>query len=224
MSAYIFDTETTGLVEPEVIEAAWLKLDTPFNLHVLEGFEQRYKPSKPIDLGAMATHHIMDEDLVDCPPSSSFALPADCQYLIGHNIDFDWKVIGEPPVKRICTLALCRRFFPDADSHTQTAMMYLFERDRARELVRNAHSALADVRNCRTVLDYVLANAGTVTETVTWEFIWSLSEAARIPTKMTFGKHKGMQIDQLPFSYKQWLLGQADLDPYLFKALRGGAR
>lgn len=224
MSAYIFDTETTGIVDPVVIEAAWMKLDTPFNLHVLDGFEKRYNPGKAIDLGAMATHHIMDEDLLDCPPASDFALPADCRYLIGHNIDFDWKVIGEPPVKRICTLALCRRFFPEADSHTQTAMIYLFERARARELVRNAHSALADVQNCRTVLRHVLAKAGTVTETVTWEFIWSLSEAARIPTVMTFGKHKGMQIDQLPSDYKLWLLRQADLDPYLLKALRTGGR
>jgi exodeoxyribonuclease X len=224
MSAYIFDTETTGVVNAVMIEAAWLKMDTPSNLGVLDQFEQRYNPGKSIDLGAMATHHIMDEDLVGCPPASEFALPSDCEYLIGHNIDFDWRVIGEPQIKRICTLALCRRFFPDADSHSQSAMIYFLERARARDLVRNAHSALADVQNCRTVLRHVLSKVDALTDSATWEFVWSLSEAARTPTVMTFGKHKGMHIDQLPSDYKQWLLSKADINPYLAKALRASGR
>ena len=50
-----------------------------------------------------------------------------------------------------------------------------------------------------------------------------LSELARIPTVMTFGKHKGTPIKDVPADYKRWLLGQADIDPYLQKALRGEA-
>lgn len=95
INAYIFDCETTGLNEPELIEAAWLELSSilPITL-VGDGFNQQYKPSKPIEIGALATHHIMDEDLVNCMPSSSFSLPDGIQYLIGHNIDFDAAVIG----------------------------------------------------------------------------------------------------------------------------------
>src|SRR5271155_4948848 len=116
MVAVIFDTESTGLNEARVIEAAWIRVPDPTTLKVEETFFQRYNPVKPIELGALATHHIYDEELVDCPPYSEFALPADIEYMVGHNIDYDWKVVGQPSVKRICTLALCRRLLPGLDS------------------------------------------------------------------------------------------------------------
>jgi len=67
MVCVIFDTESTGLIEPRVIEAAWLKVPDPNGLPT-ERFLQRYNPHKPIALGALATHHIYDEELTDCPP------------------------------------------------------------------------------------------------------------------------------------------------------------
>lgn len=221
--ALIFDTETTGINEPEVIEAAWLRVGSPFWLAVHEEFNQRYRPTKAIELGAMATHHIIPEDLVGCPPSSEFSLPDGVEYLIGHNVDFDWKVIGEPNIKRICTLALCRSLFPDADSHSQSAMIYmLISKEKARDKLRNAHAALDDVKNCRIVLDVCLDRLGATQET-TWDEIWQASEKARIPKVMTFGKHKGVAIADIPSDYKGWLLRQPDVDPYLVKALRGEA-
>lgn len=221
MKAIIFDTETTGINEPAIVEAAWLQLHDPYTLTIAGDFEQRYNPGKPIELGALATHHILDEELVDCPPATDFQLPAGVEYLIGHNVDYDWKAIGEPPVKRICTLALCRQLFPQADSHSQSAMLYLFERDRARKLLQRAHSAKHDVMNCRIVLDYVLSALGNVTEATTWEEIWLANETARIPTVMPFGKHKGMLIAAVPADYKAWLLRQPDVDPYVLKAITG---
>ena len=225
MTALIFDSETTGLKEPVIIEAAWLALSDPLNLTIQAQFEQRYNPGKAIELGALSTHHIMDEELADCQPASEFALPEDTEYLIGHNVDYDWRVIGEPPIKRICTLALSRRLFPALDSHTQSAMIYHFERDDARQMLKGAHSALADVKNCRVVLDYLVSNlfsSGRLNEASTWADLWAISEQARIPTLITFGKHKGELISAIPADYKQWLLRQSDVDPYLAKALHGG--
>lgn len=222
-AAIIFDTETTGINEPAIVEAAWIRLHDPYSLAVIESFVKRYNPGKSIELGALATHHILDEEVADCPPASEFQLPPGTEYLIGHNVDYDWKVIGEPPVKRICTLALCRHLFLEADSHTQSAMIYLFERDNAKALLRSAYSAADDVKNCRVVLDYVLSKLGNVTQATTWEELWQISEKARIPTVMTFGKHKGTPIKDVPGDYKAWLLRQPDVDPYLVKALRGVA-
>lgn len=73
MSALLFDTETTGTAQPQVIEAAWLRLSDPVFLLVNEEFEQRYRPDQANTLGALATHHIYDEELQDCPrtPNSS---------------------------------------------------------------------------------------------------------------------------------------------------------
>jgi exodeoxyribonuclease X len=202
--AIIFDTESTGITEPRVIEAAWVEV-TP-ELVVVSKFCQRYNPMKPIELGALATHHIMDEDLVDCPPYTDFKLPETTQYLIGYNVDYDWKVIGEPAVKRICVLALCRYLWPQLDSHSQSAMLYHLNRTRARELLRQAHSAEADVLNCMRIMWRVL-NVLDPAEKQTWEHIWQVSEIARIPTIMSFGKHKGTAIKDVPDDYKRWLLG-----------------
>lgn len=222
----IFDTETTGINDPVIVEAAYIIVDIPDLLTKEYKFCSRYNPGKPIELGAMATHHILDEDLVDYPPASEFKLPEGTDYIIGHNVDFDWKVIGSPAdIKRICTLALSRWLFPTLDSHTQSSMVYYFMRAEATRLLKNAHSAAEDVGNCYLVLYYLLnemEKRGIISlATLTWEELWQISEKARIPTIMAFGKHKGMAIKDLPMDYKRWLLNQSEIDPYLIKALRG---
>jgi exodeoxyribonuclease X len=49
--------------------------------------------------------------------------------------------------------------------------------------------------------------------------LFIMSETARIPKYITFGKHKGTAIKDLDPSYVTWLLRQDDLDPYLRKAI-----
>lgn len=218
MKVIVFDTETTGIDSPELIEAAFLVLaGPPRAAAIASSFEHRYKPSKPISYGAMATHHIIDEDLADCPPASNFALPSNVEYLVGHNVDFDWKVIGSPNIKRIDTLALCRDLWPQVDSHKQSAMLYFFDRATARAKTKDAHSALQDVHNCLEVLNRILAVLPT--EIDTWGALWRRSEEARVPKVMPFGKHKGTPIAEVPADYLRWLQRQADVDPYLLQAI-----
>jgi exodeoxyribonuclease X len=213
----IFDTETTGLEGSELIESAWIPIDINGKTIPPGGQVSRWRPSKPISLGALATHHIMDEDLADCPPASEFQLPDGVEYLIGHNIDFDWKVIGSPPIKRIDICAMCRHLWPEADSHSQSAMLYFLERSTARDKLTGAHSAGVDAVNCKQILQHVLRKAGPFS---TFDDLWQASELMRVPKVMTFGKHKGLPISKIPHDYKRWLLGQPDVDPYLQKALR----
>ena len=225
MSAIIFDTETTGLDEPVIVEAAHVRVNSlaPFDFDYGAGDSQcaRFCPGKPISLGAMATHHIVDEDVADAPPASSYRLPPGIEYVIGHNIDFDMKAIGEPPgIKRICTLALCRKLWPQADSHTLTAMLYLLDRPRARREARSAHSAEQDCIFCAVILGQILV---LLPDVASFDDLWRQSELARIPDVMTFGKHKGMRIKDVPSDYKRWLLNQPDVDPYLRKALTARA-
>lgn len=219
--AIVFDTETTGIVDPEIIEAAWVEplfVDYLSPDKIADSFCGRFKPSKPISLSAMSVHHITDEDLKDCPPSNTFGLPDDVDYLIGHNVDFDWSAAGKPVVNRICTLALSRYLWPELDSHNQSAMLYYLERDRARDLLRGkAHSAADDVCNCVIILGHIVRKLGDVDS---WGALWQRSEIARIPTKMPFGKHKGVPVKEIPQDYKRWLLNQPDIDQYLRKALK----
>lgn len=211
----IFDTEATDKNNPVIIEAAWLELASLEPFETTHPWVQRYNPGKPISLGALATHHILDEELVDCPPSNSFSLPEDTQYLIGHNVDFDWQAIGNPDIKRICTLALARSTWPNLDSHNQSALLYFLDRNHAKDMLKNAHSALADVEICAVILKHICQ----IRSITTIEELWLASEKARAPSLMPFGKHKGVPMAEVPADYKRWLLGQGDIDPYLRKAL-----
>ena len=212
--AIIFDTETTGLDAPEVIEAAWLELRSLSPLIFGDSFEQRYQPSKPIGLAALATHHILDEELTNCPPSDSFKLPKDTEYLIGHHVDYDWSVIGSPDIKRICTLNLARSVWPELESHSQGAILYFLDRQNAKERLRNAHSAGADIRICATILEHICKER----HIDSLEVLWQKSEDARIPTHMPFGKHKGIPIAEVPRDYARWLLDQPNVDPFVRRA------
>lgn len=219
MEAYIFDTETTGMVKPiHLVESALLPVTFYKGQPFLAGEPEvvRWNPEKPIEFAAMATHFIEDEHVVDCPSHSRFQLPGDAQYLIGHNIDYDWEVIGKPDVKRICTLALSRVLWPDV-SHKQLALLYMLDPFAARNLGRGAHSAGADVEMCCHVLRHIVRKLGRMPS---WELLWELSEEARIPKTMPFGKHEGTELTKLPKDYVRWCLKNlTDVDPYLRGAL-----
>lgn len=227
MALYIIDTETTGTEDPKLVEVAWLGGNRNEN-----HFCARYNPGKPISLGAMAVHHITDADVAHCPAAESFKLPADCLYIVGHNIDFDWRVIGQPDVKRICTLALSRYLFPGLDSYSLGAVLYAKLPNLAPVLTRNAHGAMADVLATQTLMeilwDHLIDNDidGFDQRTLkkgNWEVLWEASEKARIPTVMPFGKHRGQPISTLPLDYMGWLLLQENIDPYLIDAISAEA-
>ena len=222
--AIILDTESTGLKDAQLIEVAHM----PFTLFEPDvdddpPFYQQYRPTCDIEYGAMATHNILPSDLLDCPSPDTFVLP-DVDYIIGHNIDFDWKMVGSPNVKRICTLALSRWLFPEVDSHKQSAMMYYAYGADARPWLVNAHNALADVLNCHRLINFLIStlrDRGYAVESN--EELWLLSETARIPTIMPFGKYKDEPIANVDVGWINWYFKQdmTGADPYLIKALRG---
>ncbi len=239
--AVILDTETTGFDEPDVIELAHTDpILAPFDREPLVHCS-RFKPRKPITYGALATHHIFEGELAQCEPwTGAWSPPAGTEYLIGHHVDFDWKAIGSPSLKRICTLAISRAHWPELDSHSLGAMTYATateqERYELRDRLQFAHSANADVALTYRLLGVILANLGCKT----WEELWLASEKARTPERMTFGKYgkgsdwakannkgEGMRCENVRKydpSYYDWLINKCDQvkdDPYLKKALTG---
>ncbi len=220
--AVLFDTETTGAEEgAQIIESAMGFIDTdapPMEARITHIRVQRYCPSVPIELGALATHHIIARDVENCPPSTSFTLPPNVVLLVGHNINFDWKMAGRPKVKRICTLALARKVWPTLDSHTLGALIYfLHPHPQAQDLLRGVHSAAVDVENVLRVLAALCVEL----KPSSWNELWKMSEEARVPTVMAFGKHQGDAIVDLPTDYRNWILKQGpDMDPYLKVAVR----
>ena len=220
MTAYIIDTETTtnDRERAEVIELAYTTLH-PNLIADPQTAVLRYKPSRNIDWGALATHHILPGELHNEPLSTTAVLPSDARYIIGHNVDFDWEVLGKPPVKRIDTLALARYLWPDLDSHKLGAVVYYLmgANPATKALLRDSHSAGADVNSCRIILEAVLDERPHIQSI---EALWAFSEDARIPRIMTFGKYKGQNVADVDRGWVKWYRGQADTDPYLLEAFR----
>lgn len=218
--AYIIDTETTGTEETdEVIEMAYGgysdNLQTVGEITVV-----RYLPTKKISWGAMATHHIIPSDFKDIPVRGKVVLPKDCEYIIGHNIDFDWRMLGSPNVKRICTLAMARAANPTMDSHSLGARHYFIAgaNEQARDAIRGAHSAGCDVQLCANLLEHLLVQHYPSVMNI--EDLWGASQLARVPTVWAFGKFKGQPIDAADRGYLNWCIKQPDMDEYVKIACR----
>lgn len=215
----ILDTETTGKEEgAEVLQLAYVEIDDSLR-ETANACNTYHLPTKGIEWGALATHHLYPERLARQGATSERAVPPIADYYIGHNIDFDWKMLGSPPgVRRICTLALARYHWSDTQGHSLGACTYRisadFESTEAR--LRNAHNALADVSMCLDLLHYFSHHYNCKD----LHSLWLLSEHARIPTVMPFGKHKGERIADVPRHYKLWALKQPDFDEYVLLAFR----
>lgn len=229
MTAIIFDTELTDKVDGEIIEAAWIELGAELDLagernliprlpESVTPFVERYRPSKPISFGAMAVHNILPSELEGCVPSCAFDLP-ECEYLIGHSIDFDWAAAGSPErVKRICTHAMSQWVWPNATGYSQSALIYMLEgaTPETREMLSGAHGAACDVRNNLVLLRHILAQRPQI---ATWSHLWEFSEECRIPRTCPMKKHEGVLLEDLDDGFIQWCLNQYWLDPYFRKGL-----
>ncbi|MCU4386743.1 3'-5' exonuclease [Acinetobacter haemolyticus] len=224
MQTIILDTETHTLnglpieiaYAPIEIESGKLSLDKK------KIFDQLYQVGQPISFAAMAVHHILESDLVNQPFYNEFQLPTETTYIIGHNVDYDIAAIARCGVetshlKPICTLALARHVWSDAEAHNISALIYLISKgsDKAREMLKGAHRADADIILTANILMHIIHQL----DIQNIEQLYVASEEARIPKSITFGKHKGTAIQDLPTDYVQWLLRQDDLDVYLRKAL-----
>lgn len=222
MNALILDTETHDL-NGYPIEIAYAPCSFEQGVLVInqgEVFDEYFSCPEPIALGALATHHILEADIAEKPSFDTFKMPQGVQYLIGHNIDYDIKAVQkcQPDftVKGICTLALCRMVWPELP-HTLSAMYYHVMDDLklARKHLRHAHNAKADIYFTGVILKTLVEQLGIKD----MNSLFIMSETARIPKYITFGKHKGTAIKDLDPSYVTWLLRQDDLDPYLRKAI-----
>ena len=228
MQAIILDTETHTL-NGQPIESAYAPIqisDHKFTLDKSQLFDQLYSVDEPISFAAMAVHHILESDLENKPHYTTFKLPEDTLYIIGHNIDYDIRAlekcgVDSTRIKAICTLALARLVWPNAEAHNISALIYMISKgsEKAREMIRKAHRADMDIILTANILMHIVHHL----KINSIEELYAASEDARIPRSINFGKHRGTAIADLPADYVQWLMRQEDLDPYLRKALENAA-
>jgi len=219
-TAIFLDTETTTRGDDpqqpqEVIQLAWLEWEA----QTMHSF--LFRPKVTARWGALAVHHILSEELELAPPADeAFSKIPAADYWVGHNIDFDWKALTSPPVKRICTLALARSVWPQLDSHTLGALTYFTQgaSPETRNRLRNAHDAAADVNLCVDL--YCLLCDALKVPADDFAQVFQLSEEARVPKVMTFGKFRDMPISAVDRGYANWYRRQSDPDPYVLEAFR----
>lgn len=220
MNAIILDTETHTL-HGLPIQIAYLPCSFEqggFAVDANAVFDQLFSIGENrISFAAMAVHHILESDLAGKPDYQTFQLP-EVTYIIGHNIEYDFNALAKCGLnmhyyKPICTLALARKAFPDADSHSIGALSYLLSMDRkqTREKLRNAHDAKTDILLTADILSCLIK----ILKIRSMEELYQVASDALIPVAMPFGKHKGTALINLPDSYVNWLLDQENLDKNL---------
>lgn len=225
MKAIIYDTETTG-TDPDkdkVIQHAILTVEMDDGLLTADGVAhcRNFSSPVPISYGAMATHKIREDEIVGLGYFDRATHFPPCAYLIGHKVDFDWKMVGMPlEPKRICTLAIARACYPEESSHTLGAV-YLLQNEGSDAAIRDlegAHDAGEDVVLTLRILRRMIMEFCPSIRTMEDLYLWS--EECRIPKRWDFGKWKGRPLSDADTGYMHWYLRQAETDPYYVKAIK----
>ena len=211
-----FDTETTSLEEDRrMVEIAF-----KHGRSEIESF--RVYPEEEITIGAMAVHHITNEDVAQLLPFEShpsyFKLKkyfSDPDVVaIAHNAKFDIEVLGNEGIevgRYICTyrLALFLDQEGEYEQHTLQYLRYAMNLDCGK--TGPAHSAHSDVVVLRQLF---IALAWEYSQRYECDPESLISDIIEISTKpallprLTFGKHRGTLYSEAPKSYLRWMAGQ----------------
>lgn len=223
-TAIIYDTETTGVdpAKDKVIQHSFMYVGFSGGRlsELTEPLLEHFGSPVPISYGAMNVHHIGEERIRGLPEFEQDKVPRSA-YLIGQNIDFDWKMIGSPPgYRRIDTLAIARTVYPEAESHQLGSLVLLQHGGsvEAIQMLKDAHNAAADVLMTFGVLQRMIDLFRPDIQDMAKLYEWS--EECRIPKKWSFGKFKGLPIGSADNGYMSWYLKQLDTDPYVEVAIR----
>ena len=197
----ILDTETASL-RGGVVELALLHIDTELN--VLGEFHTKVNPERPIEPGAFAVHGISDADVADAPTLVQIPELSLVTHAVAHNLTFDSRMLKGylKAEASLCTLSLSRQYLKGTANHKLENLK--------RELGlpdQKSHSALGDVYTTLDLLRHLLPLTGVPLDT-----LFKRAAQPKLIHRMTFGKHKGLLISQVPADYRAWLLGQENLD------------
>lgn len=217
---FLADCETTGVSPSDrMVEVAWLLMNEDFK--ILDEGHSLINPQRPIPAGASAVHGITMKDVENAPTADEYfydvlgnKLGSVDAIFTAHNAPFDMRYFGPylpDATPQMCTLRLARKLYPDVDNHKLGTLVYALGLDVDKS---RFHSADGDMIILMSLL-------GKMTEDFGYT-LWDLFEAANTPiqmTKMTFGKHKGVPLKDLPASYVSWLLKLDNLDPDLRASL-----
>jgi exodeoxyribonuclease X len=212
------DTETTGRTETARLVQLAYKKQGEQNV-----FVEYYKPPIPIEIEAMAVHHITEKKVAN---ASAFQTTAAFQtlgallpdsILVAHNAKFDIGILeteGLKTARHICTYKVAQTMY-DLPMYKMQYLRYLWgiEDEEA-----TAHDAEGDVVILEKVFDHMAeeyAKLHNTSETETIDAFVEISKNPILLKKMNFGKYVGKTFEEVKAadpSYFQWLAGLTDKD------------
>ena len=209
MKIAVIDTETTGL-DPEkgsIVELAIVSLPSFTN------FSSLVKPEHPIELQAMAAHHLTEDMVADADPFEKViadSMIEEADFIAAHNAEFDSGFL--PPVKEkpwICTWRCARHLYPDSPSHSNQVLRYYLklndkiqsDKDGRKIMKLPPHRALPDAWVTAHILNVML-------ETKTPQELVELTKQPILLKMCNFGKHRGTEWEKVPKDYLAWILRQ----------------
>lgn len=213
----VVDTETTGLdpATASIVELGVVRMPG------FESFSCLIKPDHPIEIQAMAAHHLTN-DMVKNGATLKNALIAarvhEADFVCAHNAAFDmgFLKIDKPT---ICTYRCARHLWQDAPSYSNQVLRYWLELDKSLYdadgkwiMQLPPHRALPDAWVTAHILDILLRNPGESSFRSPEELVELTKKPILIKT-VGFGAHKGKLWKDVPHSYFAWMLRQKDFDP-----------
>lgn len=254
MKAIILDTETSGLPpKGEACEIAFFEVQfenllwdnanprpAKIILEYANGYadvvHQTFMPKGDFHPKASACNGFTKENLKGSPCISTFKFPTDVEYMVGHNIMFDFDILKKPKgVKLICTKELAIKYLTKTSGagtkgvNTLTGLIERYYPEEAKELIANAHSALQDCKLCYLVLLKVLEAAPELDsfeklatqckqpsgkpDEVKLPYLVKEHEAGYL--YFNFGKYQGVPLDKLikdNKGYFSWIVEKSNLN------------
>ena len=223
------DTETTGITEGRLIQVAYQARGGAAKSSAADGamHVEYFKPPVPIEIEAMAVHHITEKHVAakpvfdgsDTHATLKALLANSATVFVAHNAKFDLGVLAReglplaPQGRFICTMKVAQSMY-DLPQYKMQYLRYLWgiEDDGA-----TAHDAEGDVAILEKVFDHMLADYlkghdGTDEAAV----IDAFAEISRNPTllrRVGFGKYADMTFAELAAKdrgYLEWMGTLAD--------------
>lgn len=214
----VTDTETTGLNDKDqVLELAICCLDD----HGRDmNWSTLLKPSCPINVEALAVHHITDAMLADCwdlPRMMSqrgleeYVSKNNESIFVAHNAPFDIKMLLQSfasfeidnclPVRNICTYRCAQHVWPDAPSFKNQVLRYWLKLEIPEITTLPPHRAMPDAVVTRELLLRLLDERDA-------EELITLTQTLPLLLRVGFGKYQGKLWADMDRGFLNWVAGR----------------
>lgn len=221
MLARSVDFETTGFPpEAGVVEVGWTDLcydshqndrgeEIISNITISEWKNQLLNPGRPIEIAAMAIHHITEDDIKDMPDPDPFiaSLCADPDIMVAHNAKFEQEFVKVPGLVWLCTLKAAYRLVPKSPNHQNQTLRYYLKTPVDATLCQPSHRAGPDSYvTAHTLAKLMTAGPGVVQRMIHWT-----SKPPLMPT-CPIGKQRGKPWAEVDHGFLVWMMKQPSME------------